>query len=148
MTTANTSIPITKMVNDLFLQWLSLPDTRTTLSSALHAVRTNSKMPEPIIYSKVNRSMMLNGKIKFDFLKIYSTRGGFSKSQHFDSPPVSPVPRLPSSPRVNSSGNFSLGENTPGSSSYHEEKKPRSSKKTSIVVNGNTTPSLEQQQVS
>jgi len=52
-TTTNTSIPITKMVNDLFLQWLSLPDTRTTLSSALHCVRTNSKMPEPIVYSKV-----------------------------------------------------------------------------------------------
>lgn len=53
MTTTNSSIPITKMVNDLFLQWLSLPDTRTTLSAALHSVRTNSKLPEPIIYSKV-----------------------------------------------------------------------------------------------
>jgi len=53
MTTANTSIPITKMVNDLFLQWLSLPDTRTALSSGLHSVRTNSEMPDPIVYSKV-----------------------------------------------------------------------------------------------
>ena len=53
MSTSNTSIPIAKMVNDLFLQWLSLPDTRTTLSSALNAVRTNSKMPDPIVYSKV-----------------------------------------------------------------------------------------------
>jgi hypothetical protein len=52
-TTTNTSIPITKMVNDLFLQWLSLPDTRTTLCTALQSVRTNSKMPDPIIYPKV-----------------------------------------------------------------------------------------------
>ncbi len=52
-TTTNTSIPITKMVNDLFLQWLSLPDTRTTLCAALQSVRTNSKMPDPIIYPKV-----------------------------------------------------------------------------------------------
>ncbi len=56
MTTANTSIPISKMVNDLFLQWLSLPDTRATLTSALHCVRTNSKMPDPIPYSKVSFS--------------------------------------------------------------------------------------------
>ncbi len=126
MTTANTSIPITKMVNDLFLQWLSLPDTRTTLSSALHSVRTNSKMPEPLVYSKVRG-------------------GGFSKSQHFDSPPVSPVPRLPSSPRISSSNNFSSGESTPG---INEEKKQRSSKKISTVVNGNNTPNIERQQVS
>ena len=53
MTTGNTSIPISKMVNDLFLQWLSLPDTRTTLSAALHSVQTNSKLPDPIPYSKV-----------------------------------------------------------------------------------------------
>jgi len=52
-TTTNTSIPITKMVNDLFLQWLSLPDTRTTLYTALQSVRTNSKMPDPINYPKV-----------------------------------------------------------------------------------------------
>ncbi len=52
-TTTNTSISITKMVNDLFLQWLSLSDTRMTLNSALHSVRTNSKMPDPIIYPKV-----------------------------------------------------------------------------------------------
>lgn len=51
--TTNTSIPITKMVNDLFLQWLSLPDTRSTLYTALHSVQTNSKMPEPINYPKV-----------------------------------------------------------------------------------------------
>ena len=57
VTTANTSIPISKMVNDLFLQWLSLPDTRTTLTSALHSVRTNSKMPDPIPYSKVEFSL-------------------------------------------------------------------------------------------
>jgi hypothetical protein len=53
MATTNTSIPITKMVNDLFLQWLSLPETRSTLSSALLSVRTNNKMPDPIPYSKV-----------------------------------------------------------------------------------------------
>ena len=53
MPTPNSSIPITKMVNDLFLQWLSMPDTRATLTSALHSVRTNSKMPDPIVYSKV-----------------------------------------------------------------------------------------------
>ena len=51
--TTNTSIPITKMVNDLFLQWLSLPDTRSTLYTALRSVQTNSKMPEPINYPKV-----------------------------------------------------------------------------------------------
>ncbi len=58
-TTTNTSIPITKMVNDLFLQWLSLPDTRTTLCTALQCVRTNSKMPDPIIYPKVCISIKL-----------------------------------------------------------------------------------------
>ena len=52
-TPTNTSIPITKMVNDLFLQWLSLPDTRTTLYAALHSVQSNSKMPDPVIYPKV-----------------------------------------------------------------------------------------------
>lgn len=57
MTTANTFIPMSKMVNDLFLQWLSLSETHTTLSSALHSVRTNSKMPDPIPYSKVSMSL-------------------------------------------------------------------------------------------
>ncbi|UJR21734.1 hypothetical protein I4U23_024809 [Adineta vaga] len=121
MTTANTSIPITKMVNDLFLQWLSLPDTRTTLSAALHSVRTNSKMPEPIVYSK-----------------IHATRGGgFSKSQHFDSPPVSPVPRTPSSPRFSSSNNYSVAEITPGISGNNDDKKLRIVKK---PLTDNTTP--------
>ncbi|CAF3267289.1 unnamed protein product [Rotaria sp. Silwood2] len=120
------------MVNDLFLQWLSLPDTRTTLSAALHSVRTNSKMPEPIIYSKT----------------LTTRGGGFSKSQHFESPPVSPVPRAPSSPRVSSSNNFSLGETTPGISSRSEEKKQRSSKKISTTVNGSPSPIIDQQQVS
>ena len=41
------------MVNDLFLQWLSLPDTRSTLYAALHSVQTNGKMPDPIVYPKV-----------------------------------------------------------------------------------------------
>ena len=54
-TMTNTTIPISKMVNDLFLQWLSLPETRTTLSAALHSVRTNSKMPDPINYFKVKK---------------------------------------------------------------------------------------------
>lgn len=58
-TVTNTSIPITKMVNDLFLQWLSLPDTRTTLCAALQSVRTNNKMPDPIIYPKVCRKFSL-----------------------------------------------------------------------------------------
>ncbi|CAF3400247.1 unnamed protein product [Rotaria sp. Silwood2] len=132
MTTENNPIPIAKMVNDLFLQWLSLPDTRTTLSAALHSVRTNSKMPEPIIYSKT----------------LTTRGGGFSKSQHFESPPVSPVPRAPSSPRVSSSNNFSLGETTPGISSRSEEKKQRSSKKISTTVNGSPSPIIDQQQVS
>jgi hypothetical protein len=35
------------------LQWLSLPDTHTTLYTALQSVRTNSKMPDLIIYPKV-----------------------------------------------------------------------------------------------
>ena len=52
-TTTNTSIPITKMVNDLFLQWLSLPDTRTTLNNALQCARTDNKMPDLINYPKV-----------------------------------------------------------------------------------------------
>lgn len=63
MTTANTAIPMSKMVNDLFLQWLSLPETRTTLSTALNSVRTNSKMPDPIPYSKVNILHYLQGNI-------------------------------------------------------------------------------------
>ncbi|CAF0720392.1 unnamed protein product [Adineta ricciae] len=130
MSTANTSIPITKMVNDLFLQWLSLPDTRTTLSAALHSVRTNSKMPEPIAYSK-----------------IQTTRGGgFSKSQHFDSPPVSPVPRTPSSPRFTSSNNYSIVENTSGiNNNNNDDKKLRTPKKTFAE---NTTPTnIDQQPV-
>lgn len=52
-TTTNTSIPIAKMVNDLFLQWLSLSDTHTTLNIALQSVRTNSKLPDLISYPKV-----------------------------------------------------------------------------------------------
>ncbi|CAF1172308.1 unnamed protein product [Adineta steineri] len=130
MTSPNTSIPITKMVNDLFLQWLSLPDTRTTLSSALNSVRTNSKMPEPIVYSK-----------------IYTNRiGGFSKSQHFDSPPVSPVPRTTSSPRYTSSNNFSIGDTTPGISNNNNNDAPkqRSSKK---IYTDNITPTTDQQPV-
>lgn len=70
MTTNNSSIPITKMVNDLFLQWLSLPDTRTTLSTALHSVRTNSKMPESIIYSKVCSFFFNKNLLRF-FCSIY-----------------------------------------------------------------------------
>ena len=42
------------MVNDLFVQWLSLSDTRTALYAALQSVRLNSKMPDPIIYPKVS----------------------------------------------------------------------------------------------
>ena len=82
-------------------------------------------------------------------LQIYASRGGgFTKSQHFDSPPVSPVPRTPSSPRISSFNNLSLGENTPGiSGSSSEEKKQRSSKKISTSVNGSTTPNNNQQQV-
>jgi hypothetical protein len=85
--------------------------------------------------------------IEFLFiLQIYSTRGGgFSQSQHFDSPPVSPVPRLPSSPRISSSNNQSPSENTPN---ITEEKKPRSSKKTSTIINGDKTPNIDQQPVS
>ncbi len=78
---------------------------------------------------------------------MYASRSGFSKSQHFDSPPVSPVPRPPSSPRISSSNNFSLGENVPGISSSYEEKKQRSSKKISSIGNGNLTPTTDQQQV-
>ncbi|CAF1082393.1 unnamed protein product [Rotaria sordida] len=131
MTTENNPIPIAKMVNDLFLQWLSLSDTRTTLSAALQSVRTNSKTPEPIVYPKT-----------------LTTRGGCSKSQPFDSPPVSPVPRTPLSPRISSSNTFSIGETTPGIISRSEEKKQRSSKKISTGVNGNITPIIDQQQVS
>ncbi|CAF0996128.1 unnamed protein product [Rotaria sordida] len=137
-TTANTSIPITKMVNDLFLQWLSLADTRTTLYAALQSVRTNSKMPDPIIYPKT-----------------YTTRGGgFSKPQHFDSPPVSPVPRTASSPRSGLSSIPSTGENISGLTGSNDERKQRSLKKKYPIVNGGTTPSIttissiDQQQVS
>ncbi|CAF2737173.1 unnamed protein product [Rotaria sp. Silwood2] len=119
-TTANTSIPITKMVNDLFLQWLSLSDTRTTLYAALQSVRTNSKMPDSIIYPKT-----------------YTTRGGgFSKPQHFDSPPVSPVPRTASSPRSGLSSIPSTGENTSGLTGSSDERKQRSLKKKYPIVNG------------
>ncbi|CAF0830200.1 unnamed protein product [Rotaria sp. Silwood1] len=119
-TTSNTSIPITKMVNDLFLQWLSLADTRTTLYAALQSVRTNSKMPDPIIYPKT-----------------YTTRGGgFSKPQHFDSPPVSPVPRTASSPRSGLSSIPSTGENTSGLTGSSDERKQRSLKKKYPIVNG------------
>ncbi|CAF4065285.1 unnamed protein product, partial [Rotaria magnacalcarata] len=132
VTTENSPIPIAKMVNDLFLQWLSLPDTRTSLSAALNSVRTNSKMPDPIVYSK-----------------SYSARGGgFSKSQHFDSPPVSPVPRAPSSPRISSSTHYSLSESIPGPSGLNEEKKQYASKKISPVLNGSPTSSIDQQQTS
>ncbi|CAF1405210.1 unnamed protein product [Rotaria sordida] len=125
-TTANTSIPITKMVNDLFLQWLSLADTRTTLYAALQSVRTNSKMPDPIIYPKT-----------------YTTRGGgFSKPQHFDSPPVSPVPRTASSPRSGLSSIPSTGENISGLTGSNDERKQRSLKKKYPIVNGGTTPSI------
>ena len=68
MTSANTSIPISKMVNDLFLQWLSLPDTRTTLTSALHSVRTNSKMPDQIPYNTV--SFLLKEKYVLDSYSV------------------------------------------------------------------------------
>ncbi|CAF4017129.1 unnamed protein product, partial [Rotaria sp. Silwood1] len=132
MTTENNPIPIAKMVNDLFLQWLSLPDTRTTLSTALHSVRTNSKMPDSIAYSKT----------------LTTRGGGFSKSKDFESPPVSPVPRTPLSPRISPSHNVSIGESTPGISSRNEEKKQSSSKKISTTVNGSTTPIIEQQQAS
>lgn len=54
ITTNNNSIPITKMVNDLFLQWLSLSETQKTLYAALQSVKTNSKMPDPINYPKVS----------------------------------------------------------------------------------------------
>ncbi|CAF1341647.1 unnamed protein product [Adineta steineri] len=134
--TTLTSIPVTKMVNDLFLQWLSLSDTRTTLYTALQNVRTHSKMPDPIIYPKT-----------------YTTRGGgFSKPQHFDSPPVSPVPRTASSPRNGLSSIPSNGENTPGKISTNDERKQRSLKKKYPIVNGSTTPnttitgSIDQQQ--
>jgi hypothetical protein len=84
-TTSNTSIPITKMVNDLFLQWLSLSDTRTTLCTALQSVRTNSNMPDPIIYPKVCmcnkklRSFIIGNRILIDivgllfYLDLYNT---------------------------------------------------------------------------
>ncbi|CAF3378171.1 unnamed protein product [Rotaria socialis] len=132
VTTENSPIPIAKMVNDLFLQWLSLPDTRTSLSAALNSVRTNSKMPDLIVYSK-----------------SYAARGGgFSKSQHFDSPPVSPVPRAPSSPRISSSTHFPLSESIPGPSGLNEEKRQRAPKKISTVLNGSPTSSIDQQQTS
>ncbi|CAF0801245.1 unnamed protein product [Adineta ricciae] len=139
-TTANTSIPITKMVNDLFLQWLSLPDTRTTLHTALQSVRNHSKMPDHINYPK-----------------SYTTRGGgFSKQQHFDSPPVSPVPRAASSPRNGLSSISSTGEFTPGLSGYGDERKQRSLKKKYPVLNDSTSAlnasitssSVDQQQIS
>lgn len=59
ITTENSPIPIAKMVNDLFMQWLSLPDTRSTLTAALRSVRTNSKMPDPIVYAKVCIGILL-----------------------------------------------------------------------------------------
>jgi hypothetical protein len=71
MTTTNTSIPVTKMVNDLFLQWLSLPDTHTTLYTALQSVRTNSKMPDIIIYPKV--CVCRQQKLKMFYHKLYNT---------------------------------------------------------------------------
>ncbi|CAF0908436.1 unnamed protein product [Didymodactylos carnosus] len=80
-----TAVPITKMVNDLFLQWLSQEDTRKNLFAGLQIVRSGGKLPEPN-YPKSYHTTTTRG-------------GGFSKSQHFDSPPVSPVPRSSSSPR-------------------------------------------------
>ncbi|CAF3360136.1 unnamed protein product [Rotaria socialis] len=134
--TGNTSIPITKMVNDLFLQWLSLSDTRTILYGALQSARTNSKMPDLVAYPKT-----------------YTTRGGgFSKPQHFDSPPVSPVPRTASSPRSGLSSIPSTGEFTPGLSGNSDERKQRSLKKKYPVVNGSpasstiTNSNIDQQQ--
>ncbi|CAF0887767.1 unnamed protein product, partial [Didymodactylos carnosus] len=82
-----TTIPIAKMVNDLFLQWLSQEDTRKNLFAGLQIVRTGGKLPEPN-YSKNCHTTTNHG-------------GNFSKSQHFDSPPVSPVPRSSTSPRSN-----------------------------------------------
>ncbi|CAF4027641.1 unnamed protein product, partial [Rotaria sp. Silwood1] len=70
----------------------------------------------------------------------------FSKSKDLESPPVSPVPRTPLSPRISPSHNVSIGESTPGISSRNEEKKQSSSKKISTTVNGSTTPIIEQQQ--
>ncbi|UJR27679.1 hypothetical protein I4U23_008958 [Adineta vaga] len=121
--TTNTSIPVTKMVNDLFLQWLSLTDTRTALYTALQSVQTHNKMPDPINYPK-----------------IYITRGGgFSKPQHFDSPPVSPVPRAASSPRNGLSSIPSTGEYTPGQIGQGDERKQRSLKKKYPVLNDSTS---------
>ncbi|CAM2712697.1 unnamed protein product [Rotaria socialis] len=126
------------MVNDLFLQWLSLSDTRTILYGALQSARTNSKMPDLVAYPKT-----------------YTTRGGgFSKPQHFDSPPVSPVPRTASSPRSGLSSIPSTGEFTPGLSGNSDERKQRSLKKKYPVVNGSpasstiTNSNIDQQQVS
>lgn len=151
-TTTNTSIPITKMVNDLFLQWISLPDTRTTLCAALQSVRTNSKMPDPIIYPKV--CWKFSSMIEHLSFQSYVTRGGgFSKPQHFDSPPVSPVPRTASSPRSGLSSIPSTGDSTLNFSNSAEDRKQRSLKKKYPVINGSTTPSsaitsnIDQQQV-
>ena len=146
VTTANTSIPISKMVNDLFLQWLSLPDTRTTLTSALHSVRTNSKMPDPIPYSKVEFSLkcVYHGSIdsRRSTQHVVVAFRSLNISIHHLFPPV---PRLPSSPRISSSNNQSVSENLPN---IIEEKKPRSSKKTFAELNGARTATVDQQPVS
>lgn len=93
--------------------------------------------------------------IQFLSIQIYVTRGGgFSKPQHFDSPPVSPVPRTTSSPRNALSSISSIGEYTPNQSGNADDRKQRSIKKKYPVVNGNITPnstitsSIDQQQVS
>jgi len=74
-TVTNTSIPIAKMVNDLFLQWISLIDTRTTLCTALQSVRTNSKLPDPIVYPKVRlHYFYVDNKLFFLLSSIFYNR--------------------------------------------------------------------------